>query len=358
MATLAPAPPNVGNNAGSYTKGQCTYGAATLAGWIPAGLGNADTWLTRAAADGFSTSSAPQVGDVVVYQQGTSGPTADSPGAAYYSLGHVAVVTGLGPNNTFTVQEMNYGNGNRVGLWDTRVSSLQNVLGFIQPPGSTPGPAVGSGYSTTTSTSPCAWSVPLLGCVMSESALQKFYGVLLIAGGGLILTVGLGLVVLGALAETKLGKTVSRTAGPMGLGAIAGAAAAPGRAMGARRSGRAAAATTEASRQSADAHQQALRRAQLRTARARARRSEEGVRTQRAVTQGRQDSGDIAAFERTEGKSRRRAAVESRRAGAAVERRQRSSAAASKSAGSADERRRHRAALRDQRYQDVFGERP
>jgi hypothetical protein len=197
------------------------------------------------------------------------------------------------------------------------------------------GGTVGNASSATSSG--CAFGVGPF-CILSQAGLNRFYGALLMGAGGLVLTVGLGLVVIGALAETKLGRATSKTFGAAGLGAVAGAAAAPARAVSGRRQQRAASREQAATKQAATAHQQALRRAQLRTARARARRAEEGVRTQRAVTQGRTDSATIRDYERNEGAERRRQAVESRRAGRSV-------AAAN----------RRRIAQR-QKFEDVFGE--
>ena len=206
-----------------------------------------------------------------------------------------------------------------------------------------PGLSTGSG-SSSSSASGCAFGVGPF-CIFSEAGLGRFYGALLILGGGLVLTVGLGLVVVGALAETKLGRATSKTFGSAGLGAVVGAAAAPGRAVSGQRQAsrqrqaQASEAQARQARQAAqESHQAALRRAQLRAARARARRQEEGVRTQRAITQGRQDSATISDYERTEGARRRREAVESRRAGRSL---------------AAQNRRRIQ---QRQKFEDVFGE--
>jgi hypothetical protein len=197
---------------------------------------------------------------------------------------------------------------------------------------------------SSASASGCAFGVGPF-CIFSQAGLQRFYGALLMGAGGLVITVGLGLVVIGALAETKAGRVASKTFGAAGLGAVAGAAAAPGRAVGERRTRRAAAtqqAQAESQRaaqqQASQAHQAALRRAQLRSARARARRAEEGVRTQRAITQGRADSADILQYEQTEGRTRRRTAVESRAAGRRLE------------------AQNKRSVAQRQKFIDVFGE--
>ena len=231
--------------------------------------------------------------------------------------------------------------------WGTSGSTVAGILsskGYqqyeLRTGGSSPGGAGTSSsgnVGTGASPSGCAFGVGPF-CILSQAGLNRFYGALLMAAGGLVLTVGLGLVVVGALAETKLGRATSKTFGAAGLGTVVGAAAAPSRAVSGRRQARAAA-QEQSQRKAADtAHRQALRRAQLRSARARARRAEEGVRTQRAITQGRNDSATIRDYERNEGAQRRRQAVESRRAGRSV---------------AAMNRRR---IAQRQKFEDVFGE--
>jgi len=123
------------SNASCYTAGECTWGAATLAPWIPCGLGNAITWLTYARAKGFATGTAPRAGAVVVY-----GPCC--PGHYLYSqYGHCAVVLAVQNQGAFQVREMNfYGDGGGFDRYDTRVSSMEAVLGFIYPPSPPPPP--------------------------------------------------------------------------------------------------------------------------------------------------------------------------------------------------------------------------
>jgi surface antigen len=111
------------NNGKNYALGQCTYYVARSLGYIPGDLGNADDWASNAAKQGFQVGQTPTVGDAVVY----------GPGGAYSpQYGHVAVVTAVNPDGkTFTVSEMNV-DGNMV--TDTRTSSLNDVIGFINPP--------------------------------------------------------------------------------------------------------------------------------------------------------------------------------------------------------------------------------
>lgn len=67
--------------------------------WLPTGaLGNARSWNTSLASRGFPVDKNPQYGDVV--QTSTSG------------YGHVAVVVGVDPGVSITIQEMNYAGPN------------------------------------------------------------------------------------------------------------------------------------------------------------------------------------------------------------------------------------------------------
>lgn len=288
-STLAAA----GNHAASYAKGQCTYGVAELLSWVPGGLGNANQWIANAAKKGLSVSQSPSVGDVVVYSGGTSAATAYSQGAEYSSLGHVAVVTALGQGGTFTVSEMNYnGDGGGMGKYDTRQSSLQNVQGFIQPPGGSPSSSSAisnssSSPSSATDLSACAWQGPFGWCILNKGQEAKFYGALLMGAGGLILLVGAGLVIIGALKETKLGKAAAQVAGATGVGKVVGVAAAPVKAVQGQRQQRTARAgaaqqqqQSQARTAASDSHTQAVRRAQLRTRRAQARLAEGRAKNQ------------------------------------------------------------------------------
>lgn len=131
------------DNAAAYTWGNCTYYVATVASWIPAGLGNAYQWFGNAKAKGFATSSTPRVGSVVVY----------GAGGGYSEFGHVAYVTGVNSNGTFDVTEMNYRGLNVV---DTRTSTMKDVLGFILPP-------PGTSASPTSSPWPGICGAPVVG---------------------------------------------------------------------------------------------------------------------------------------------------------------------------------------------------
>jgi hypothetical protein len=223
--------------------------------------------------------------------------------------------------------------------WGTSGSLVAKILsgkGYTQYGNLTSGGAASSpSSSSSTSSTGCAFGVGPW-CILSQSGVNKLYGVLLMGVGGTVITVGLILVVVGALAETKMGRAASKVGGPIGaaVGVAGSVAAAPTQ----RRTRRAAQTQQAATQRATQTHQDSMRRAQLRTARARARRSEEGVRTQRAQTQGRTDSADIRDYVATSGRTRRQTAV------------------ASRSAGSRLQAQNKRRVAQRQKYNDVFGE--
>src|SRR2546430_12645776 len=104
MPSLAPLT-DIGQRAGvglssawSYVKGQCTAYVASVATWIPPGLGNAKDWLHNAQLKGFATTTTPTVGSVVAYNPGGNYDPAN---------GHVAYVTAVAADlKSFTVKEM------------------------------------------------------------------------------------------------------------------------------------------------------------------------------------------------------------------------------------------------------------
>lgn len=113
------------NNGMAYTQGQCTAYAAAALGYIPKGLGDAESWASRAAGMGMSVNETPAPGTAVVY----------APGGAYSpQYGHVAVVESVNPDGSFVVSEMN---ADGQGVVDQRVSTMQGVIGFIHPPAGT-----------------------------------------------------------------------------------------------------------------------------------------------------------------------------------------------------------------------------
>lgn len=95
-----PTPPGVGNerDTWNYTKGQCTSFVAFRAqgrlGKNLSGLGQASEWNNRAPAKGISVGTMPLIGAVAVSESGT--------------YGHVAYVTKVNSDFSFTVEEYNY----------------------------------------------------------------------------------------------------------------------------------------------------------------------------------------------------------------------------------------------------------
>ncbi|MES2971333.1 MAG: CHAP domain-containing protein [Patescibacteria group bacterium] len=74
----------------TYSPGYCTWYAKNKRPDMPNNLGNADTWVARAAAQGLPTGSSPRAG--AIGQQGM----------------HVVYVESVNGDNTVTISEMNY----------------------------------------------------------------------------------------------------------------------------------------------------------------------------------------------------------------------------------------------------------
>jgi N-acetylmuramoyl-L-alanine amidase len=80
-----------GNSAGNtYTPGYCTWYAKNMRSDLPNNLGNADTWVARAASQGIPTGTIPRAG--AIGQQGM----------------HVVYVKQVNPDGTVLVSEMNF----------------------------------------------------------------------------------------------------------------------------------------------------------------------------------------------------------------------------------------------------------
>lgn len=77
-----------------YVWGNCTWYVANNYA-IPNNWGHARTWLERAKAQGFETSDKPKAGAIAWVQPGRS------------RYGHVAIVTKVHDDGTFTISEMN-----------------------------------------------------------------------------------------------------------------------------------------------------------------------------------------------------------------------------------------------------------
>ncbi len=89
--TRSTAPVAVASSAGNtYARGYCTWYAKSRRPDLPNQLGNAATWVSRAAAMGIPTGSTPRAG--AIGQQGN----------------HVVYVESVNGDGTITVSEMNY----------------------------------------------------------------------------------------------------------------------------------------------------------------------------------------------------------------------------------------------------------
>jgi surface antigen len=77
----------------TYAYGYCTWYVKNVRPDLPNRLGNADTWASRARAQGFATGSVPRVGAVA---------------QAVTGYMHVAYVTGVNGDGTVNLSEMNY----------------------------------------------------------------------------------------------------------------------------------------------------------------------------------------------------------------------------------------------------------
>ena len=101
-----------------YDYGYCTYWVAVLRSRagnpVPSNLGNASTWATRAAGMGLPTGTTPRVGAAVVLS--TRG------------AGHVAYVTAVNDDGTFTISEMNHEGWNKT---DTRTLPTDSSYRYV-----------------------------------------------------------------------------------------------------------------------------------------------------------------------------------------------------------------------------------
>lgn len=89
-AVATTAVPRGSSGGNTYARGYCTWYAKNRRPDLPNNLGNANTWVARASAQGIPTSSAPRAG--AIGQQGN----------------HVVYVERVNGDGTVTVSEMNY----------------------------------------------------------------------------------------------------------------------------------------------------------------------------------------------------------------------------------------------------------
>lgn len=82
------------NGGNTYSAGYCTWYAKSRRPDLPNNLGNANTWYTRAAAQGIPTGSAPRAGAIGATTAG--------------DLGHVVYVERVNGDGTVLISEMNY----------------------------------------------------------------------------------------------------------------------------------------------------------------------------------------------------------------------------------------------------------
>jgi len=98
-----------GSNGNTYSPGYCTYYAKQRRPDLPNNLGNADTWVARARAQGIPTGSQPRVG--AIGQQGM----------------HVVYVERVNDDGTVFISEMNYVGFNTVSSRTASAGSFQYV---------------------------------------------------------------------------------------------------------------------------------------------------------------------------------------------------------------------------------------
>ncbi len=101
-----------GSSSGNlYGYGYCTWYVKNQRPDLPNNLGNANTWYSRAAAQGMAVGSTPRVGAVATTTSG--------------ALGHVAYVTAVNGDGTVTVSEMNWK------AWNVRSSRVAPASSFM-----------------------------------------------------------------------------------------------------------------------------------------------------------------------------------------------------------------------------------
>ena len=114
-----PGRPVTGAPGNRFAPGYCTWYVFNLVPYIP-WLGNAWEWFSQAQAYGWPTGQAPRVGAIMVTWES--------------SFGHVAYLTDVYPDGSWSVTEMNF-----KGLWVVSTRTIRPggvpLIGFIYPPG-------------------------------------------------------------------------------------------------------------------------------------------------------------------------------------------------------------------------------
>jgi surface antigen len=96
-----------------YDYGYCTWYVATQVG-VPGNWGNASTWAYYARQSGWNVSSTPTIGSIAQKGGGE---------------GHVAIVTGVNPDGTVEVRDMNgFAGWGRVGTGTVSAGTFQNYI--------------------------------------------------------------------------------------------------------------------------------------------------------------------------------------------------------------------------------------
>jgi CHAP domain len=251
---------NLGKNppVNPYVFGDCTWYIKQRFPGLYGYLGNAGTWMTSGAKQGYKFSQTPKANTVMIMQ-----PT---PSNGVAQAGHVAVVDSVNSNGSFWVSEMNWAGWDHV---DERLVTRKpgdGIVGFMVPPGANVAITPADVTNKADVAGACITKVNL--GPVSFCADGLIGGAAMTAGGAIMLS-GTLVLVATALSHSKVGQAAGGAARAFG-GPVGKVASIPAQRSAARQQRTASAA--QAQRQAeTDAHQGAIRRAQVRTARARAR---------------------------------------------------------------------------------------
>ena len=107
-----------GDSGDTYAFGNCTWWAylkrKAINEVIPTTWGNANTWASRAEADGYQVDKIPSDGAIMQTDSG--------------NLGHVAIITAVDPSSgDWTISEMNY---NGFDVVDTRILKASQTIDY------------------------------------------------------------------------------------------------------------------------------------------------------------------------------------------------------------------------------------